>query len=209
MATKSGRAAPMSPEARRQAILEAVAPVLLERGPDLSTRDIAEAAGVAEGTLFRVFADKHELLLQTCWHIMRPEAARGWLASGGEGLTLEEAIGHLVTKMSDGVQRTGRVLLAARSLGTGRHHPRDHGGRPPMEYFEESNREVIAGIADCLRPHAERLAVPPERAALMVRALVVGARHPFAASDPGPTVEEITHLLVRGLARSDDESPRS
>ena len=37
----------MSPEERRQAIIAATLPVLLERGPEISTREIARAAGVA------------------------------------------------------------------------------------------------------------------------------------------------------------------
>ena len=48
----------MPPEARRAAIIEATLPLLLERGAGISTRQIAEAAGIAEGTIFRVFPDK-------------------------------------------------------------------------------------------------------------------------------------------------------
>ncbi|MBN9326134.1 MAG: TetR family transcriptional regulator, partial [Cellulomonas sp.] len=45
----------MPPDERRRAILRAVLPVVRERGADVTTRELAEAAGVAEGTLFRVF----------------------------------------------------------------------------------------------------------------------------------------------------------
>jgi AcrR family transcriptional regulator len=40
----------------------ATLPLLLEHGPAVTTRQIAEAAGVAEGTVFRVFPDKESLL---------------------------------------------------------------------------------------------------------------------------------------------------
>ncbi|HBX79727.1 MAG TPA: TetR/AcrR family transcriptional regulator, partial [Propionibacteriaceae bacterium] len=49
------RAAPLSPDDRRRALIAATRPLLAEFGPDVSTRRIAEAAGVAEGTIFRVF----------------------------------------------------------------------------------------------------------------------------------------------------------
>src|SRR5450759_5146620 len=58
----SGRAAPMTPDERRAAILRATVPLLSERGISVTTRELAEASGVAEGTLFRVFPDKSALL---------------------------------------------------------------------------------------------------------------------------------------------------
>ena len=47
---------------RRAAIIDAVLPLLIECGSGVTTRQIARAAGVSEGTIFNVFADKHELL---------------------------------------------------------------------------------------------------------------------------------------------------
>ena len=55
------RASRMSPEERRDAIIDAVIPLLRERGREVSTRQLAEAAGVAEGTLFRAFGDKESI----------------------------------------------------------------------------------------------------------------------------------------------------
>ena len=52
----------MAPEERRAALIAATIPLLREHGPDVSTRQIAHAAGVAEGTIFGVFSDKNTLL---------------------------------------------------------------------------------------------------------------------------------------------------
>jgi AcrR family transcriptional regulator len=56
------RAAALPRGERRAAIVEATLPLLITHGSGVTSRQIAEAAGVAEGTIFRVFTDKEELL---------------------------------------------------------------------------------------------------------------------------------------------------
>ena len=53
-------------------IVEATLPLLLEHGEMVTTRQIAEAAGIAEGTIFRVFADKDELIAAVVEHAVDP-----------------------------------------------------------------------------------------------------------------------------------------
>ena len=52
----------MSSDNRRRAIVEAITPLLIEHGGGVTTRQMAEAAGIAEGTIFRVFSDKCALI---------------------------------------------------------------------------------------------------------------------------------------------------
>ena len=59
---RARRASPLPPEERREAIIGAILPLLLERGSSVTTRELATAAGVAEGTIFKVFDDKDDLL---------------------------------------------------------------------------------------------------------------------------------------------------
>ena len=60
------RATPMPPEARRAALIAATEPLLEHFGRDVSTKQIAEAAAVAEGTIFRVFPTKEALIDAVC-----------------------------------------------------------------------------------------------------------------------------------------------
>src|SRR6185503_12105827 len=57
-----GRAAPMAPELRRAALVGSTLALIRQHGTQVSTRQIAEAAGVAEGTIFRVFPNKDALI---------------------------------------------------------------------------------------------------------------------------------------------------
>ena len=83
---RAGRAAPMAPDERRRAIVDAVVPLLLEHGDDVTTRQIAEAAGIAEGTIFRVFPDKAALLLAAAEEIINPATGRAELEAALAGL---------------------------------------------------------------------------------------------------------------------------
>ena len=57
---KAKRATALPPEERRSMIVAATLPLLLEHGDRVTSRQIAEACGIAEGTIFRAFTDKDE-----------------------------------------------------------------------------------------------------------------------------------------------------
>ncbi|QCE34508.1 TetR/AcrR family transcriptional regulator [Acetobacteraceae bacterium] len=57
-----GRSFSRAPEAKKQAILAAAVEIVAEQGLTASTRQIAQAAGVSEGTIFNHFVHKDDLL---------------------------------------------------------------------------------------------------------------------------------------------------
>ena len=54
MAVKPARAKALSVEDRQAMLIDAVTPLLLEHGQAVTTRQIADCAGIAEGTIFRI-----------------------------------------------------------------------------------------------------------------------------------------------------------
>ena len=74
----------MAPEQRRQHLIGAVIPLLAQQGGELTTAQIANAAGVSEGTIFRLFEDKQALMDEALKAALDPTQAaddvRGVLA---------------------------------------------------------------------------------------------------------------------------------
>jgi AcrR family transcriptional regulator len=86
---KTQRAKPLPVEDRREAIVDVVVPLLLEFGSEVTTKQIAERAGVAEGTLFRAFPDKESIIRAAVERFMDPLPLRTMLRSIDSDLPLE------------------------------------------------------------------------------------------------------------------------
>src|SRR3954462_11502291 len=86
------RASALPPDERRSSIVAATLPLLLEHGEMATTRQIAEAAGVAEGTIFRAFTDKDELIAAVVEAAMDREPLEAALSAIDPGLTFEQQV---------------------------------------------------------------------------------------------------------------------
>ena len=93
----SSRAAALPPEERRAALVETTLPLLIELGPSVTTRQIAEAAGIAEGTIFRAFPDKEQLIEAVVERAFDPEPTRIALDGIDRTLPLDDRLIEAVT----------------------------------------------------------------------------------------------------------------
>src|SRR5690349_14358157 len=108
----STRAPALPAEERRQAILDATLPLLVERGAAVSTKQIAEAAGIAEGTIFRVFPDKDSLVRATVERVFDPEPTERALASIDPTRPFEAQLVDAVTILQDRLAAIWRLISA-------------------------------------------------------------------------------------------------
>jgi AcrR family transcriptional regulator len=146
----------------RTRLLEAAARLFRERGLDVSVAEIAEAAGVGRGTLFRNFASKEDLIAAIVAEKMAEASTRGrelldQSATGGEALF--EFLGEMV-----GRQQVDRALFEALDdtwLG--------------REEIRQGQAEVIEVIDQLLRRAQKEGSVRPDIGAMDVMMLFKGA----------------------------------
>jgi AcrR family transcriptional regulator len=185
VSTKS-RARPLAPEDRRSAIIDVVIPMLLEHGRDVTTKQIAERAGVAEGTLFRAFGDKDSIIDAAIERYFDPEPSRQAVAAIDPEAPLREKVNALLTILQ---RRTEGLMNLMGALGPGRMPP-----RRPDDGFVDMVSEVLRDNA--LSPHfsAEEIAYFLRLIAFASSVKPFNEIHPF-------TVDTLTDFVVIGISK--------
>jgi AcrR family transcriptional regulator len=183
-ATRTRRATALPPDERRSMIVSATLPLLLEHGDRVTSRQIAEAAGIAEGTIFRVFADKDEIIAAVIEAALDPQPLEAALNDIPRGLGFEESLGAAVVIMQQRVIDTWRLVS---SVGT---------------RFHEMTRRPMAdsdALVRMFETNRERITVEPIVAARLLRALTLSTTHPMLAGEPR-TPDELVQLFLHGVA---------
>src|SRR5690349_9398796 len=104
----------MPPEERRSMIVQATLPLLLEHGEMVTTRQIADAAGIAEGTIFRAFDDKDDLIATVIDAALDPTPLEHALAAIDRSLPFRDAVEAAIELAQ---RRTVEVWRLASSVG--------------------------------------------------------------------------------------------
>jgi AcrR family transcriptional regulator len=187
VAAKPRRATALPPDERRAMIIAATIPLLLEHGDRVTSRQIAEAAGIAEGTIFRVFADKDEIIVAVIEAALDPEPLEVALSDIPAGLNFEQRLAAAVVIMQ---QRVIDVWEIMSSVGT-RFHATT---RRPM-----ADSDALVRIFEARDAH---ITVEPIVAARLLRALTLSTTHPMMAGEP-KSPEELVQLFLHGVGGFD------
>lgn len=197
------RAKPIPAADRRAAIIAATETLLIEHGTATTTRLIAEAAGVAEGTIFRHFRDKKELYRAVAENVFDPVRTGESMADVLEDKAeIEDKLRAVIDLLAAGSQRGVLVMMAVRSAvmeeadPEGVRHP--HG---PPTFLIEANKALIDNLTRLVfEPHVDELRLPPRKAALVLRSLTIGAWLPGLNRTNQPlSSEDVIDVLLGGI----------
>ena len=199
MENRRRRVPAKAPDDRRAALIRATIPLLHEHGLDVSTRQIAEAAGVAEGTIFGVFENKNQLVTVSMLQALDPQPTIDAFQAIDRGLSLRERL----TIAADMLMR--RFLEHAQLMPAVRKLIMTGGEKEHFHKMARDRERTQAALTELIEPDAAILRRSPGSTARLLL-LYCGARMfgPFGDPDGFDSQEAVSLLLDGLLIRQDD-----
>jgi len=168
-------------------IIDAVIPLLIEQGREVTTRQIAEAAGIAEGTIFRVFPDKDALFEAAVQKFLDPGAVNERLRAIDPQLPLVDKVSAILFQLRSRMTGIFGIMHAV-----GMHGPPSRRDRAPDDLFTI--------IDEVLRPDLEQLNVPADRIATFLRLVAFASAIPQFNEGHEMSTAELAHYITYGIA---------
>jgi AcrR family transcriptional regulator len=164
-------------------IVAVTVPLLIEHGEMVTTRQIADAAGIAEGTIFRAFPDKDSLLAAAIEAALDHAPLERALAAIDPTAPFVDGITAAVVVLQKRVEHVWRL---ASSLG-----PRFHDA-------SRKHLSVSPALTALCKAHRAELRVPPAEAARLLHAMTLAVTHPILAEAPMKPAA-VTQLFLHGV----------
>jgi len=202
----------MSRDDRRAAIASATVPLLARYGAAVTTRQIAQAANVAEGTLFRAFEDKDELLHAALVAALDPAPLVRAIGDLPEHGSLETTLVALAGLVQESQRATAKIVQVAHQFMGDRHGQHGQHGqhgprRRPGEQGADSHRDarmsavqdIVGAIEARIAPFATELRTEPRVAASVFFFLVHGHASPMISQGGPLDPTQIVDVFLHGV----------
>ncbi len=192
---RRARARPLTPEERREALISATLPLLYVHGRTITTRVIAEAAGVAEGTIFRVFDSKEELIDAAMARAFAPDEVLARVAEIDPDEPLREKLLKISSVLQQRVKASFGLMRAMGQMGPPKH--------AHTEERRAEMRQIRAAMTTLIEPNADELSVEPQMLIHMLRLLTFAGSNEQISDGHLLTPEQIVDTLLHGTLRKD------
>jgi AcrR family transcriptional regulator len=202
----SRRAAPLPPEERRATIVDAALPLVRKHGRDVTTRQIAEAAGIAEGTIFRVFPDKDAVIDAVIARAFDSAEFADELRAIDLDQPLRDRVRAAVVVQRRRLEDLFQLMFALR-LGAPPWKRPD--GRKPPHHRLHNQPDVFEAMVAVFAAGADELTVSAPEGARRMRLVTFAATHPMITDHHPLSTDEIVDLLLYGIAAKTDRDPRA
>ena len=202
MAPPSRRAAPLPPEERRASIIAATIPLLRLHGRNVTTAQIAMAAGTAEGTLFRVFPDKESLIQAAIATLFDPTPTLRELERIELAAPLRERLIRAVEILQRRVEGIWQ-LISMLGMTMPSMRPDPGCAQPPRQ-----DEQLCAHLERLFEASRDELRCDPAYAARLLRIMSFAGTHPRITDGMPLTAAEVVAILLDGIRRrSEEEEP--
>ena len=181
---------------RRRAILDAAVPLLIRKGASVTTAEMARAADIAEGTIFRAFPDKSALIFEAARAAMNPARVTDAIRAIDPALGLEARLAqaaNLLRNYFNQMSSIGESLRSASARG---------GARPNdvSRLIRESSASITTALVQLFESHRDLLRVSPSAAVAAFRGLVFASAHPLLPPHERLATGEVVGILMSGIA---------
>ncbi len=180
-------------------IVRVALPLVAEHGTAVTTSQVARAAGIAEGTLFRAFADKSELIAACVAEALRAEHLLDELAAIPLDRPLADRLVDAAESLRAYFDRMGAVLGALLSSRHALHRPEPVEARAAGLDRQVATGQIRDAVAELFAPERDRLRLPADRlATAFLRLMRPPHRCPPVEEAVRPDTVALVDLFLHG-----------